>query len=381
MKESLYHIDNRCVFRETFNDEFTVRKNGRVSTNVSFKNGIANFNGVSSRIVCNGILLNGTYSIRIKVKDITLSNQYLCDFRLNSGTGYIHLLQNGNFDMSSGTTYSNGSLSSTYSTSTTELVISGITVDVTQISIGRRYTADFEYFFGGMDLFEIYKGALTAEEVSLLYNGKVDKELNTGTTLLDYQSTNGVIENSGKQSELTPTDVEVVKNGSFYTSKFNGSSSNISIGVIDNTGNRTFTGWINPYSLGENNAGHIYSDQDYNNLYLSSGKLKLNRNGSPSVAESSDIEFNKMLFFAITSTSTGVTNIYIGDKNTAPVLSGSADQEVGSPIASSTVTYIGNRHAGDRAFDGLIPKLRIEEGILSLEQITQHWAETRKEVM
>lgn len=37
------------VFRETFNDDVTVRKNGGTPTDVDFNNGVAGFNGSSTR--------------------------------------------------------------------------------------------------------------------------------------------------------------------------------------------------------------------------------------------------------------------------------------------------------------------------------------------
>jgi hypothetical protein len=52
MKEALYHIEapTRIVFRETFESEQSVRRNGGTPTDVTFSKGAASFNGTSSRI-------------------------------------------------------------------------------------------------------------------------------------------------------------------------------------------------------------------------------------------------------------------------------------------------------------------------------------------
>ena len=53
-KESLYTSeDHRILFRETFQDEFTVRRNGGTPTDMVFEKGIAALNGTSSKIQVN----------------------------------------------------------------------------------------------------------------------------------------------------------------------------------------------------------------------------------------------------------------------------------------------------------------------------------------
>ena len=68
---------------------------------------------------------------------------------------------------------------------------------------------------------------------------------------------------------------------------------------------------------------------------------------------------------AITRTSTGGANIYIDG-----VLSGTANQSSGTPVAGSTNTLIGG-NASNYGHKGLIPSIRILNGILTAQEIAQ----------
>jgi len=92
------------------------------------------------------------------------------------------------------------------------------------------------------------------------------------------------------------------------------------------------------------------------------------------------IILNKLQFVSITITSTGIANFYIGDLDNAPTISGTANQDSGTPTAGTTNVIIGNRVAQDRTFDGTIPMIRVYEGILTLEEITQIWSVTKKKL-
>jgi len=63
--------------------------------------------------------------------------------------------------------------------------------------------------------------------------------------------------------------------------------------------------------------------------------------------------------------------------NTAPTLNNTADQNSGTPVAGTSNILIGNRADSARTFDGDIPMLTIVEGILTLEQITNFWYQTK----
>jgi hypothetical protein len=81
-RESKTHIDHpRLIFRETFQDEQSVRRNGGIPTDVTFSNGVASFNGTSSVIdYGNSGQLEGkqqvTIIIRFKIIDPTGGTQY-----------------------------------------------------------------------------------------------------------------------------------------------------------------------------------------------------------------------------------------------------------------------------------------------------------------
>jgi hypothetical protein len=179
MKESPYIIDKQCIFRETFNSETEVRKKGGVPTDVVFSNGIGIFNGTSSKINYQSIP-SGTYSIRIKLKRLVLGTRYFWDISRgdNLGLGYI-LIDGGTIWVSSGTRYVDGVLTSTITSAAKEVVVSGTIVSTKQslMSIGTRLDQPY-YIDADIELFEIYSGTLTAEEVKNLYENKTKKGLN-----------------------------------------------------------------------------------------------------------------------------------------------------------------------------------------------------------
>ena len=86
--------------------------------------------------------------------------------------------------------------------------------------------------------------------------------------------------------------------------------------------------------------------------------------------------FTKTIFLCATSTSTGITNFYIGDKNNPPALSGTANQNAGTPVSGS-ICYLGNRAADDKTLNGWLNDVRLEQSILTLEEVTQFWSSTK----
>lgn len=163
MRESKYA--DLLVHRSTFNDEFTVRENC-TPTGMQFLNGVGIFNG--GYIACSKPF-KGVYSVRIKLKDITPAGvQYLIDCRAG-GTGYIRFDSATAVSASSGTMYVDGIAGSTISASTKEITVTGITLDTFLTYYGTIYTLVGNYLAGGMELLEVYKGTLTAAQVSLIY--------------------------------------------------------------------------------------------------------------------------------------------------------------------------------------------------------------------
>lgn len=179
------------------------------------------------------------------------------------------------------------------------------------------------------------------------------------------------------REELDVTDVAIKKQGAY----FNGSTSKIDTGT-DMIGTKPITimGWIKPHSFGDgvlknrliDNGMLYFALGSNNNIGLTSD------NATSVVSDTNSIFINKYYFVAATRGIGGTANFYIGDKSTAPALSGSANQDSGTPVAGSTNIFIGNRDFSDRTFDGLIPQLKVVEGILDIDQIAQYWSESLK---
>lgn len=166
-KESKYSSEpNRCVFRETFNSEADVRKNGGVTTNVTFQNGVAIFASVTNYISYFQKFY-GTYSIRIKFKLNSLSTyQYLFDFR-GSGSGLGATFINpttGVLTNSGPTNYVNGIVSNSVSLGVIDYVASGIPIKSKGFIIGNNGLIQY-YLVADIELFEIYNYALSAQEI------------------------------------------------------------------------------------------------------------------------------------------------------------------------------------------------------------------------
>ena len=177
MKEAPNSPYNKCIFRETFSAEQTVRNNGGLPTDVTISKGIGSFNGTSSYIKYNKVL-NGVYSVRIKVKNINPSGSYTyMDFRNSSGTGTGYVV-GGTLTLvgSSGTEYVNGITSRTVNTTSSDIVITGITINCFEIFLNTRYSLT-NWLGADVDLVEIYEGVLTPSEVKNLYNNDWNKEL------------------------------------------------------------------------------------------------------------------------------------------------------------------------------------------------------------
>jgi len=146
--------------------------------------------------------------------------------------------------------------------------------------------------------------------------------------------------------------------------KCNGSSSVISYSAMNGlTGNISISGWINPLYIG--GSGRVFSNGKVMLYTNPSGYLTFSRDGTTLInSGAGSIVINNWYHFVITSTSAGVTNIYING-----VLSGTANQAAGTP-ASATTYYVGRATTAANYFNGAIDDLRIYDRILSQEEIT-----------
>jgi len=379
MKEALTSPYNKIVFRETFNSEQAVRNNGGVPTDVTISKGIGSFNGTSSYIKYNKAL-NGVYSVRIKAKNLnTSSSCTYIDFRNSSGTGTGYIT-GGNLILgaSSGTAYVNGVTSATVNTTSSDIVITGMTINCFEIFLNTRYSLA-NWLDSDVDLVEIYEGTLTASEVKNLYDNDWHKELISSNLLLDYDSTNGYITDRTGKNTLTPTDVSIKKTGSYYSADFNGTTSLIDTGS-DFIGTKAVTicGWIyNTNSIG------------YQRI-LDNSKFRLGLHSTNTVQVTSDqvkfvyslktIPFNSWQFISLTRKVDGKTSFYLGDKSNSPVLNGSVDLDSGTPTVAASNVFIGSHPSGTTFFYGNIPMLKVYEGILSLEDISAIWSLTKGKI-
>ena len=182
-------------------------------------------------------------------------------------------------------------------------------------------------------------------------------------------------------ADKTPYSNDGVVHGASYTTdqkgqsnramSFDGVDDYVDLGEdkpTDLTGDITISVWINPEGWGEYNYGHLISNGKFIScLYQPSGRLNFGSAGSVIVhTANNSIILNTWQHVLITRPSAGTnTNIYING-----VLSGTANQNSGTPEAGTTNTFIGNNNNGDRTFDGQISELKTYNRILSPEEIT-----------
>jgi hypothetical protein len=236
----------------------------------------------------------------------------------------------------------------------------------------------FDYYAQGTSLI-FRRVAITDTRIDNI----VVKELIEGTgiqKILDVNALNGVIkDNMG--NTLTLTDVEIKKVGPIaWSPEFNATTSKIDCGNFDDlTGDITYIGWFN-----NNNNGSSFQRIIENGKLIiflnTANRISISSDGAGTIAVSSidAYKFNKNTFIAITRTSTGIINIYVGDIINAPILNGSANQDSGTPSAGTTNIILGSKSTGVNIFNGTKPIDELYKGILSLQQITQEWSNNRR---
>ena len=196
-KESKYNIDHpRLIFRETFADEQSVRRNGGTPTNVTFSKGVGEFNGSSSFISnTKRIFSKDQFSVLARIRT---SIEYVIDSGYvvgeDDGTNRNYVLGvnvtnevprfvtwiGGSAQVATGTTSTNDAewhiIVGTFGIGGTKVYLDGslegtdattgvVDDDPGSIAIGARNGAT-QWFNGDIDLIEIYNYQLTAEEVA-----------------------------------------------------------------------------------------------------------------------------------------------------------------------------------------------------------------------
>ncbi len=396
--------DKDLIFAEYFNDEISVRRNGGIPTDVTFDKGVAEFNGGSSLINFDHKLYgNQSLSIRIRFKKDSLSAiGYLFDFRssggtLGSGFAYIAATTGVLVKQLGSAEYLNGVLdaSPTIVVDTWyDYVITGATyktgTGANPFIVGTYRVVNSNWFDGGISLIEIYNRALTAEEVSNLYNSSRYKvpQLNTATLsqILDVSARSGVVRNkfSGDTiggnlvPEVVNTSMAVHKEGSIRTMLFDGNSSKVDAGsYYDLTGDITVLAWVKPRSYGE---GGAFSSYMLSNLQLVLGMQESNTRyffvsaGLITFAYSAagSVTINEYQLLIITRTASGIANFYIDGEN-----NGTVDQSSGTPVAGTENIHIGNRFTATESFDGLISEVKVLSGLMTAQEISRYYSSTR----
>jgi len=370
-KESLNTIDNNWILYEPLISEFNTRKLG-VPSNIDYSLGQATFDGSSSKILYP--IRHGIKSVRLKLQLTTTTENIL---KLSSTHNIVvsggTITANG---FSSPTIYVNGIATSTITTSKSEIIITTATAFVADdIQLGFVTS----YLDGVVDLFGLNINELTSSEISNLYENKTYHELpdvideNT-YKILDVSAFGGVLEEK-MGNTLTPTDVDIKKVGSnIYSPDFNGSTSKIDAGNFnDLTGDITILAWVNPKTAGENDNGFILFNGKFYFTFASVGRIQFSSNIITYWTSSNNaVPYNKNSFVAITRTSVGLIEVSV---NGIVIVTG---QDTGVPVAGTETIKIGNNNTGTRAVDGKIPREVIYKGLLSTEQITQFWTNTRR---
>ena len=251
-----------------------------------------------------------------------------------------------------------------------------------------RATGSFTYtaieigsgLHGSVSVFQVFKTVINVNETLNKYEKKEFKEhLNTDNRILSVDGRDGIIGNKYEGDtigSLVPavvnTSVVSVRDGSVYAMYCNGSTSKLDCGNYDDlTGDKSFIAWIKPYGLGEGGFGRIFNNSKLLMWIEAAGSfaiLKARSDGSTVVQSASGVISASHIWWLIilTRTASGVSNFYVNG-----ILSGTADQAGGTPVAGTTNILIGNSNGNDRTFYGLINQNRIEDSILTAQTVMQ----------
>jgi hypothetical protein len=243
------------------------------------------------------------------------------------------------------------------------------------------------YFMGILDEVRIYGRALSAEEVLSLYNS-TSMGLNLSSSKND-RVTNGLVglwsfdgptmftnvaDTSGQGNHgflvnfpATSTAARPGKIGQGLS--FDGVDDRlVTLSTVMGTGAATFSAWVYPKSYGENEVGEIVTSGETRlrvNSLNSRFSFTSNNFTNNADSASNSVVLNRWTLVTVTRAVDGTANIYVNG-----VLSGSANQNSGTPGASSNVTEIGNNLTGAVTFHGIIDDVRIYNRVITSSEIT-----------
>jgi len=178
--------------------------------------------------------------------------------------------------------------------------------------------------------------------------------------------TNDYSGNNEHATTTTATNDGGGKVGGAYS--FDGADSKISFdSELIGNGADSACAWVNPNSRGEESYGRILDNAVFYLLPYSDTNLTFSSNGGTAAfsGEISDL-LGDWHYFCIERDADGAANFYADG-----ILSGSAEQDSGSPSAGSTNLTIGNNDIQDRSFDGLIDEVAIWDRSITAEEVAQ----------
>lgn len=364
-RESLYNPDRNVIFRETLNSEFDVIKNGGDPTDVVFSDGIGDFDGLTSKIEYPALILNGTYSILI---NFTTKNPVdagmLIDFRAVIGTGYFTIAAS-EIRSSSGTLYLNGSLGISLQPDTKyQAVVSGITIasgGTAIVGTNGAGTGENNIF---IDLIDIHKGTITAEEVSNLYNNIAYRDISSKDLILNIRAEGGIHDTIG--NTLTLDSGVELKKDNVFSSYFNNTNDGINSGIIPNLTNVTINLWArlipSPFTfetlVGNDVSFRLMISHSINTSYFVTPTL------------TNTIVFNRSVYlwnmYTMTINSSGKVIFYFNGINVGEVASGQT-------LINAIIFFgsYGTSTSGDRYMKGFQNQQRIYNRTATALEVSQ----------
>lgn len=200
------------------------------------------------------------------------------------------------------------------------------------------------------------------------------QQLPNGTTLDDVIVWVDGFGTSDRKNKTAYTFTNTTEGANIFGGRyiaFNGTTSLIDCGTqLLGTGDVTVTAWINPTNFGENSTGRIVDngklivsvwDTNDRIVWSSDGA------GTNPVSAVNSILATSTHFVAVTRPTGGDNcNCYIDG-----VLSGTANQDSGTPATGDTNLIIGNKADATRTFNGNITNVIIFNKLLTITQIGQ----------
>lgn len=226
-----------------------------------------------------------------------------------------------------------------------------------------------------MNFYQIIEKYMSKRYRQLQYGSGVSE-------ILNIDAKNGVIANKWNTT-LTNTAVTPKRAGNIWAMEFNGSTSKLDCGSYNTlVGDKSFVAWIKAGRISSSSLEYIFNNGslllaiDNGTWYVSNGIL-ISSDGSLSApsAYSSNNAIKRMIPFqvVVTRTSAGVVNIYVNG-----VLTGTANQASGTPVAGSTNLTLGSSSASSNPLDGHMSAVRIIDGILTAQEISQLFSNERR---